>query len=325
MRRWRESASRVRRYGATMHRRRVAPRVRVRFAWVHRGVARGRELRLALDQRLTIGLELRMRLTSPRPRAGDAAPVQPPARRALVSWRVETRHDARSLVMPSASRAPTFVQRTLYQREHVRHSRMTLREHTMSRTDTVLSPRTGMLVHRLLLRQAQPGRGGYDVMRPPALHTSLTRSSRTVIAQSRVHERTTSLSLPSPASLALPRRATTLSATPSRQAAGPASSRHPVIAEHVATRLATPVRAFAVQPQPLAPTPARAAANDPAPLERIERTLRESLTVVAERTVRRELDRTLRPGAPMTRRLRESIQSELYDDIVFERERRGDR
>jgi hypothetical protein len=84
------------------------------------------------------------------------------------------------------------------------------------------------------------------------------------------------------------------------------------------------MRAFTAQPQPLAPSPSRTAVADPAPLERVERTLRESLTLMAERTVRRELDRTLRPGAPTTRHLRESIQSELYDDIVFERERRGD-
>lgn len=325
MRRWRESASRVRRYGATTRGRRVAARARVNFAWLRRGLARGRELRLALHQRLAIALELRMRLTGPRLRAGNSAPVQSPARPALVRWRAEARHDARSIVMPSASPVPTLVHRTVHQREHVRQSRTTLRENTTSRTDTLRSPQAGMRVHRLLVRQAHRGRGGYNATRPPALHMSITHSRRTVIAQPSVHERTTHLTLPPIASFAHPRRVTTLSRNPSTQAAGPTSGRRPVITEHVATRLATPVRAFAVQPQPLAPAPARAGANDPAPLERIERTLRESLTVVAERTVRRELDRTLRPGAPMTRHLRESIQSELYDDIVFERERRGER
>jgi len=90
-------------------------------------------------------------------------------------------------------------------------------------------------------------------------------------------------------------------------------------------RHATLLRAFAAQQQPLAAVPARTAPVDAAPIERIERTLRESLTVVAERTVQRELARSLRTGAPTNRRLRESIQSEMYDDIVFERERRGDR
>lgn len=325
MRRWRESASRARRYGATTRRQRVAARARVNFAWLRRGLARARDLRLALHQRLAIALELRMRLTSPRPRAADSAPVQSPARPPLVRWRAEARYDARSNAVPSASPAPTLVHRTLHQRDHVTQSRTTLREHTTSRTDTLRSPHGGMLVHRLLVRQAHHGRSGYNATRPPALHTRITHSSRTVIAQPSVHERRTYPTLPPIASFAHPRRVTTLSRHPSTQAAEPTSGRHPVIAEHVPTRLATPVRAFAVQPQPLAPAPARAAVADPAPLERIERTLRESLTVVAERTVRRELDRTLRPGAPMTRHLRESIQSELYDDIVFERERRGDR
>jgi hypothetical protein len=85
------------------------------------------------------------------------------------------------------------------------------------------------------------------------------------------------------------------------------------------------MRAFSAQPQPLAAPATRPAAAESVPVERIERTLRESLSAVAERTVRRELDRTLRPGAPLNRRLRESIQSEIYDDIVFERERRGER
>jgi hypothetical protein len=49
------------------------------------------------------------------------------------------------------------------------------------------------------------------------------------------------------------------------------------------------------------------------------------MTVVAERAIQRELDRKLRPGTATSRRLRESIQSEMYDDIVFERERRGER
>lgn len=86
------------------------------------------------------------------------------------------------------------------------------------------------------------------------------------------------------------------------------------------------LRAFAVQPQPLATvTPRAAVVEQPVPVERIERTLRESMTAVAERSVRREIQRTLAPGAPTSRRLREAIQSGLADDLVFERERRGER
>jgi hypothetical protein len=88
-----------------------------------------------------------------------------------------------------------------------------------------------------------------------------------------------------------------------------------------------PPRAFAVQRQPLAVAAAKAPplADEPPSVERIERTLRESLTVVAERTARREIQRTLAPGASLSRRLRETIQSGMADDIVFERERRGER
>jgi hypothetical protein len=90
-------------------------------------------------------------------------------------------------------------------------------------------------------------------------------------------------------------------------------------------RMPRQVPAFSPQPQPFAAPVARPAPAEPATIERIEKSLRESLVTVAERTVLRELDRTLRPGAPLGRRLRESIQSELYDDIVLERERRGER
>jgi len=64
--------------------------------------------------------------------------------------------------------------------------------------------------------------------------------------------------------------------------------------------------------------------TDTVSVQRIAETLRESMTVVAERTVRREIDRSLRPGAPIARLLRDSIQADMCDDIVFERERRGE-
>jgi hypothetical protein len=99
---------------------------------------------------------------------------------------------------------------------------------------------------------------------------------------------------------------------------------------HMVTRPVAPspasaaVPSFTAAPQPLAAAP-RAATPAPPPVERIERTLRESMTKVVQHTVRHEVERALRPDAQLSRRLRESIQSELYDDIVFERERLGER
>ncbi|HEX7119498.1 MAG TPA: hypothetical protein VF212_11960 [Longimicrobiales bacterium] len=82
--------------------------------------------------------------------------------------------------------------------------------------------------------------------------------------------------------------------------------------------------AFAPQPRPLAAAvPATRAAPEPPVVERIEKTLRESMRVDVERTVRREVERALRIDAAVSRRLRETIRSELYDDIILERERLG--
>jgi hypothetical protein len=81
---------------------------------------------------------------------------------------------------------------------------------------------------------------------------------------------------------------------------------------------------FAPSPQPLAPA-LRAAAPAPPPVEHTERSLRESMTKIVQHTVRHEVERVLRPDTQLSRRLREGIQAEMYDDIVFERERLGER
>jgi hypothetical protein len=93
----------------------------------------------------------------------------------------------------------------------------------------------------------------------------------------------------------------------------------------VQTRAADTTAAFAPQPQPLAAGAPRRADPGPPSIERIEKTLRESMTVAVDRRVRHEIERTLRPGTALGRRLRERIQSEIYDDVVFERERLGGR
>jgi hypothetical protein len=99
-----------------------------------------------------------------------------------------------------------------------------------------------------------------------------------------------------------------------------------VVVRGAARSAGSPITAFASQPRPLAAAsaPPSQIVESP-PVERIERSLRETMHVVAERTVRRELEKVLQPGAPQSRRLRESIQSELYDEIVLERERLGER
>lgn len=127
------------------------------------------------------------------------------------------------------------------------------------------------------------------------------------------------------------RSVTVPSARTTGHAAAPASAppqqRLQLVARPVMARpMANAVPTFAATPQPLAGPPRVATPAPPTPpVDRIERTLRESMTKVVRHTVRHEVERVLRPDAQLSRRLRESIQSEMYDDIVFERERLGER
>lgn len=82
--------------------------------------------------------------------------------------------------------------------------------------------------------------------------------------------------------------------------------------------------AFASQAQPLAAATSARRALEPLALERVETTLYTSLTAALEGNVQRQIDRKLRE-ALASRRVRSTIQSAMYDDIVVERERLGGR
>ncbi len=82
---------------------------------------------------------------------------------------------------------------------------------------------------------------------------------------------------------------------------------------------------FTPQPRPLASPPAPRAALETPRIEQVEKTLRESLAVTVQRTVQHEVERKLRTEASFSRRLRERVQSDIYNDIVVERERVGGR
>jgi hypothetical protein len=328
IRRWQATAMRARRY-AMPRRRLIASRLMpLRLVWLGRRRAASFRARIVLHTRVSLGVSLHMHARH----IHLAAPLTLASARTkatLEQWREALGHESRSPLAASPPVTPP-VQVALVRTERIirNHSRThfstVLRRERL--TDRVLwpsAPRTVICPRRphsdcVALSRFPPGSvacsAGLVGPTPLRKHVSRVQRSRvirTTIGSMAVHRRRV------PASgdagiVALP--------------TGIAPLRLEAPAHHVGDRRHTmPSRAFAVQQQPLAAAPVRAAPVDMAPIERIERTLRESLTLVAARTVERELARALRSGAPTIRRLRESIQSEMYDDIVFERERRGER
>jgi hypothetical protein len=82
--------------------------------------------------------------------------------------------------------------------------------------------------------------------------------------------------------------------------------------------------AFAPAARPTVAAGTARRAVQPAPeIERVVRELHEQLTVRLERTVREQVQQRLTSRSRFTRGLADRIQSELYHDIVFERERLG--
>ncbi|MBS1824053.1 MAG: hypothetical protein JST93_01915 [Acidobacteria bacterium] len=95
----------------------------------------------------------------------------------------------------------------------------------------------------------------------------------------------------------------------------------PVARAHRAGR----TEVFTPQARPLAGTPAnRVTAGTPS-IEHMEKTLREALTHTVERTVKQEVAQKLRSESGFSRRLSERVQSDLYNNIILERERLGGR
>lgn len=328
IRRWQASATRARRYAASGHRRIASRRRPLRLEWLRRRRAASSGARIVLHTRVSLGVSLHMHsrhMHSPAPLM--RAPAR--ARATLGRGREVLRHEwmpAPAGPLPATPPAPVArvrAKRIMRVRSRTHLSTVLLRERF---TDRVLS-------RSMLATAAPPGRPQGDrVTAAHSLPQAVARLATPVATPAlrehagRVHR--SQVTRTAIGSIAMrPRRmpASRDDGITARQT-GIAPLRLEV-AEHreESRRHATPLRAFAAQQQPLAAAPARTAPVETAPVERIERTLRESLTVVAERTVQRELARALRTGAPTTRRLRESIQSEMYDDIVFERERRGDR
>ena len=328
MRRWRVSAARVRRYAASMRARRTSRAARVPFKYLRRARHRTRDAHLVVHARLGVAVNLHIVRASRR----RAVPMPGAARD--VARRDTIRHEWSPLPVTHVRTLRGEVPRTRFPRAlHViTHERRA----TTLRHDQQLQRLTSSRLERAFVTR-ESGWPDDGLPRPvtqphhdAALQASAARRQPPALANIalayRTHSRTTRTMGRHPPTARPP-------ASPSARSeqAAPAAPRTATplplqVVDHRRIERATAAtRAFAAQPQPLAPPAARTPVADAVPIERIERTLRESMTVVAERTVQRELDRTLHPGAPTSRRLRESIQSEMYDDIVFERERRGER
>jgi hypothetical protein len=326
MRHWRESASRARRFAPMPRGRLMRRRDMMTFVWAGRGRYRGRAAVLAVQARvaLTVNAWQPAPARRQRHRAGAGHPRWPMLKSTLVAASgqpvVRHEHQSRETVRTHLYRERVHSAITHRVLARLGWSTTTWRErrvthgHTMFHAELARQVRAARSPHPGTLRTTQA-----TVMRPSAIsRLSVPRWIRVLrgganrIAAAFPTRRTVHVVEPVHAGL----RAKTVSAArPNRQ----------VMADNRTLVRAVSPRGFAAQAQPLAATPARAIPGDPVPVERIERTLRESMTVVAERTVQRELERTLRAGSALNRRLRESIQAEMYDDVVFERERRGER
>ena len=318
MRRWRVSAARVRRYAASMRARRTSRAARVPFKYLRRARHRTRDAHLVVHARLGVAVNLHIVRASRR----RAVPMPGAARD--VARRDTIRHEWSPLPVTHVRTLRGEVPRTRFPRAlHVitHERRATTVRHDLERA--FVTRESGWPDDGLPRPDTQPR---HDA----ALQASAAQRQPLALAHIALAYR-----MPSRTTRTMGRHPPTarppVSPSARSEQVAPAAplTTTPLplqVVHHRGIERATAAtRAFAAQPQPLAPPAARAPVADAVPIERIERTLRESMTVVAERTVQRELDRTLHPGAPTSRRLRESIQSEMYDDIVFERERRGER
>jgi len=332
MRSWTQSVARARTYAAPKRSRRAMARAVLRFEWLRRRAARAKarivlnaRFRMALDLRFHGGIRLRntgrdgmpgvpgktsmmylaSRETWLRTHIASAAQTPQPRSQQVIERALRVRIektlvDARSWQTRLLTRLIPAVARRDRHRPNAgstkaapeRESRV---ERAIRTPNTSHALRNGAgeapLVSRVSTRHSQ--------MVTQRLALRIARATRTRVGISPAANGPHSVPAMKPLSFAVVERR-----------------------ERVINSVAA--RAFAPQPQPLASTQ-RPAVPESVPVEHIEQRLRESISVVTERTVKRELERTLRPGAVMNRRLRESIQSEMYDDIVFERERRGDR
>ena len=325
MRRWSEGAARVRRYAgprAQRSARRLATRYSaIAFAWVQR--LRGRR------SGVSVGVRVQMRLTSISIGERPAALAEPERRPISVG-----RHHTTLL--------------------HLATQRV--REGRAFRAGQGAPGRAGVTPLVIAPRMVAPraGADGRDGRSVHALiHTQTTRlavSERRCVAAGRAI-RATSLRVERETTMRVVRERTVHAAraewrepaacgaagrpvVTGRAAAGRADARRevmrtaalPMRVARAPVSAAAPARPFTPEARPLTMAGASTASVAEAfPVERIERTIKETMRAVVERTVRREVDRVVQPGAAQGRRLRETIQSELYDEIVLERERLGER
>jgi hypothetical protein len=312
MRTWTGSVARARRYAARRDRRLDVRRVANTFVWLRRVRGSARTAWFTLRQRLQLAFAVHLRRSTvlhvhaaPRTRLARATERERHTSMLLRTRQVTAageRHATRApeqFVFESGPAHHTVLTNTL-----AGERRIESRFEAMRRTER--DHRS-----RLELRQARP----MTILRTMPAAWLTARPALTL--RDRLHTRSThSLESRHHGSHTL-ERVVPLGGTP-------ISMR--VVNRSTARPLGGTIKAFATQPRPLAAAsaPAPQAVASP-PVERIEQSLRETMHVVAEQTVRREIERVLQPGAPQSRRLRESIQSELYDEIVLERERLGER
>ena len=100
IRRWQDSARRARGYRAPVQGRRAPVHKPMRLEWLRRARALGRTLRVALHQRLSIGIGLQMRLVPSPTRAPELGGAQ------AAATVMPVRHDPALRPAPRALAAP---------------------------------------------------------------------------------------------------------------------------------------------------------------------------------------------------------------------------
>jgi len=319
MRRWTQSVARARTYAAPKRSRRAMARAAIRLEWLRRRTGRGAGARIVLNLRLGMALDFRfhsgIRLRREAGRDGiPGAHGQTPIPR-VVGWAPQ-RH---VLVSPESAAGS---ERDTESRVASTHERSVIREHDwQSRLLLRVSP---LMAARIAPVESRAHAG--ERATPPSSHSTPFVTLRTTTIHERLRQLSAATTHASPHHTRI--NTTLVRRAPAQEAHRVADAMRPIPTtvwqRGPRAMMTAAARAFAPQPQPFAAVQ-RQPVVEPVPVERIEERLRESISVVTERTVKRELERTLRSGAPMNRRLRETIQSEMYDDIVFERERRGER
>jgi hypothetical protein len=105
--------------------------------------------------------------------------------------------------------------------------------------------------------------------------------------------------------------------------AKPAVPRIEYVRGHSAHAQAAVPASFAPSERPMVAAGTRPPVQQAPEIERVVRELHERLSVRLERTIHEQVQKRFASTSRFTRGLADRIQSELYHDIVFERERLG--